>query len=90
MDLELQDFYNVDLEAKADMARLTAQFLVKEGNYVHWKVCEGIEEGAIQLSKDIDELDLDRLLKDPRLTDKAELSHSYDELGLNHDDYQEY
>ena len=84
-----QDFYNVDLEAKADMARLTAQFLVKQGNYVHRKVWEGIEEGAIQLSKDIDELDLDRLLKDPRLTDKAELSHSYDELGLNHDDYQQ-
>ncbi|MBR62442.1 MAG: hypothetical protein CL904_07340 [Dehalococcoidia bacterium] len=84
-----QDFYNVDLEAKADMARLTAQFLVKQGNYVHKKVWEGIEEGAIQLSKEIDQLDLDRLLKDPRLTDKAELPHTYDELGLNPEDYQQ-
>ena len=52
-------------EVTADIARMTAQYLAKQTDYVHTKVFGDIQSGALELSKPIDEDTLFRILQDP-------------------------
>ena len=83
----VQDFSNPSLEMKADIARMTANFLVKQTNYVHRQIWDGIKQGDIVLSKEIDEAGLLRLLEDVKAKPDAQLPHTYEEFGLGEEDF---
>lgn len=82
-----QDFYNPGVEMKADLARMTANFLVKQTNYIHRQIWDGIQKGDITLASEIDEAGLMRLLDDTRVSPEADLPFTYTELGLSETDF---
>jgi len=84
---KVQDFSNPSLEMKADIARMTANFLVKQTNYVHRQIWDGIKQGDIVLSREIDEAGLLRLLEDVKAKPDAQLPHTYEEFGLGEEDF---
>ena len=65
------DFDKFPEEARADMARLTAQFLAKQTNYVHKHIWDDIQSGAIQLSSTIDEPGLRSIIDGNLTADQA-------------------
>ena len=64
------DFDKFPVEIRADMARMTSQYLAKQTNYVHGRIWDDIQSGAIGLSdlgKAMDEEALYRILDEPAL-----------------------
>ena len=84
---DVQDFYSPGAEMKADMARMSANFLVKQTNYIHRQIWDGIQKGDIALSSEIDEAGLMRLLDDTRVKPEAELPISYEDFNLTEGDF---
>jgi len=73
------DFDKFPVEVRADMARMTAQYLAKQTDYVRAKLWDDIQSGALKLSNDIDQDALNRFIDDP-LIDMA------DDFGLTPND----
>ena len=67
---EILDFDKFPVEIKADMARMTSQYLAKQTNYVHTRIMDDIKSGALGLSdkgKVLDSDGLYRILDEPSL-----------------------
>ena len=73
------DFDKFPVEIRADMARMTAQYLAKQTDYVRSKLWDDLQSGALKLSNDIDRDALNRIMDEP-LVDMA------DDFGLTPDD----
>jgi hypothetical protein len=67
-------------EVEADMARLTANYLAGQTDYVISRVVEDVAEGVIKLSKSVDEDALHRILAQ---TDEATQIAMGEQLGLS-------
>jgi hypothetical protein len=78
---EVLDFDKFPEAARADMARLTAQYLAKQTNYVHKHIWDDIQSGVLTVSKDIDEDALSRIISGDLVADQAI------DLGMNIDDF---
>ena len=65
------DFDKFPVEIRADMARMTSQYLAKQTNYVHARIWDDIQSGALGMSKKgrsvLDEEGLYRILDEPSL-----------------------
>ncbi len=61
------DFDKFPDEGIADIARMTATYLSRQADYIHKKLWDDIQSGSIQVSKDIDEEMLTRILNDPTI-----------------------
>ena len=65
------DFDKFPIEIRADMARMTSQYLAKQTNYVHGRIWADIQSGSIEVSelarKVLDEEGLYRILDEPGL-----------------------
>jgi len=77
---EVLDFDKFPEAARADMARLTAQYLAKQTNYVHKHIWDDIQNKTLTLSGKIDEPGLRSILDNP-LADQAS------EYGLMAEDF---
>ena len=71
---DIVDFDNFPEAGRADLARMTAQFLGKQADWIHGQIWDDIQSGAIKLSKEevIDEDILRRILDDPTIDRVAE------------------
>ena len=64
---DVVDFDNFPEAGRADLARMTAQFLARQSDYIHGQIWKDIQSGAIATSKNatLDEDVLRRILDDP-------------------------
>jgi len=75
------DFKHLDIEIRADMARLTAQYLAKQTNFVHRHILKDIQSGAITLSNDIDAQTLRILMDDSSIHNARKLGYGEEDLA---------
>ena len=67
---------NFPLHIKADIARMPAQYIAKQTDYVHAKVFQDITDGTLKLSVPIDEDMLSRVMLDPQMDQATRLGLS--------------
>ena len=65
---QILSFDNLETEVVADLARGAAKWLVDQGEYIHVGLRRRIDEGALELSNDIDDLGLQSVLDDPSIS----------------------
>ena len=66
---DIVDFDNFPEAGRADLARMTAQFLAKQSDYIHGQIWKDIQSKAIKTSDNavLDEDSLRRILDDPTI-----------------------
>jgi len=64
------DFDKFPVDVRADMARMTSQYLAKQSDYVRLKIWDDLQTGTLKLSNDIDKDMLARIVDEP-LVDMA-------------------